>query len=454
MKKRIQIFIDHDIIIRHFILNHTFAPLEALHHVQYVFPDNKKRVTVDLTHLKLQNIRKIAVDWRRLAMLRELAKIRNLRIARQNRQYNSVARLYTALMKPKDFACLNRLSLPGFWQWHKHRVVKMAGPFPELEAIIDAFNPDLLIHPTVLDGYFITDLGRINQERRIPFLALMNSWDNPSTKAGALYPPQYLFVWGEQTRRHAREFLGMDNSHIIISGPAQFEVYRQPPTKDRTAICAEIGIGSYHKLILYAGSSKSVNEIKHLQLMEQSVADGTLAGCHIIFRPHPWRAPAIDEPDFFDIPWQHVSMDPSMQPFYIGPKQTPKKQNLIHLTDYMDTHNILSAIDLLVSNVSTIFIEAAMHGKPLLCLISDKDVADSLHLNFTINTSYFNELLQRLDVPRCHEATTFTSHCRSLLDQAATSSYADMQRSRAHYFAELPPTSYPQRLLQFVEEFT
>ena len=35
----------------------------------------------------------------------------------------------------------------------------------------------------------------------------MNSWDNPSTKRSLIGNPDWLFVWGEQTKKHAEKFV-------------------------------------------------------------------------------------------------------------------------------------------------------------------------------------------------------------------------------------------------------
>ncbi len=450
--KRVQIFVDHDIIIRHFLHNRTFVDLEKSFRVQYVFPDGPKRVKTDVSTLGLKDYKIIPVDWRRCAMLRDLSKERSLRRARTSPKYRHIQRTYKMIMEPARYRELWLWSLPGLFQYHQHKVLKMAGGYAELEDAVASFDPDLILHPTVLEGYFITDLARVTRERQTPFLALMNSWDNPSTKAGALHPPDWLFVWGEQTRRHAVEFLGMRPERVEIAGAAQFEVYRQPPSKSKQLLCAEMGApqAADKQLVLYAGSSKSVNEMDHLQLLDQAVASGQLAGCHIVFRPHPWRAAPPDEPDFFETGFAHVSMDPSMKPFYVRPKD--RAEHAIHLTDYMDTHNILSAVDLLVSNMSTIFVEAALHGKPLLCLISDKDVAASRHLDFTVNSSYFQELLKRMDIPRCREAGALANLCRQQLDIAQAPGFAGRQRERVQYFVNMGQTPYPEKLTAFVDE--
>ena len=48
---KVAIFVDHDIIIRHFVLNRALEALMREHDVLFVFPENHKRVRSDLSAL-------------------------------------------------------------------------------------------------------------------------------------------------------------------------------------------------------------------------------------------------------------------------------------------------------------------------------------------------------------------------------------------------------------------
>jgi hypothetical protein len=446
--EKIQIFIDHDIIVRHFILNNTFAELEKAFEIQYVFPNNDNRVTTDISSLKLGSVKMIEVDRKRLAMLRQLAKIRSIKIARQKPSYAFVARTWKKLFGDDIFKDMWVRSQPLVYDIYRWHVLRKAGKYVELEQVIAEFQPDIIIHPTVLEGLFISDLALITGERRIPFLALMNSWDNPSTKAQIIRPPDWLTVWGEQTKRHAMEFVGMRPERIRIMGAAQFEAYRHPPSQSREEICRLIGVDPAKKLILYAGSSKSINEMEHLLHLQQAVTDGVLRDCQIIFRPHPWRTPAENEPDFYDIDWQHVSMDPTMKDCYIGPKTTAK----MHLTSIEDTHSVLNAIDLLVSNMSTILLEAIIHHKPVICMISQKDEEENDFLNVTFNSLYFQELFTKGGVPRCHELANVGKYCAQQLQKSASPGFDQVMSGVASYFVTFGDQPYAVQLRDLVEE--
>ena len=70
----------------------------------------------------------------------------------------------------------------------------------------------------------------------------MNSWDNPSTKSTMLGNPDKLLVWGEQTKNHANEFLKCPKDSIVLSGAAQFEIYKKNPKTTRNSYRDSLGI--------------------------------------------------------------------------------------------------------------------------------------------------------------------------------------------------------------------
>jgi len=437
-------------MIRHFLHNNTFSELEKHYEVQYVFPLYDKRVKSDVDSLGLKSIVKIPVNRARLGKLRQLAKIQGMYIDRKKKRKYHRSQTWRMMFGFRRYLRMWIKSLPGVFLLYRKTVINNEGIYPEMEQAINDFSPDMILHPTVLEGLFIYDLAFLSQKKQIPFVALMNSWDNPSTKAQVVKSPDYLVVWGEQTKQHAIDFLGMKPEQVKIMGAAQFEVYRQQPTKTREEICQLLGINTRKKLIVYAGSSKSINEMEHLNYLENAIEDSELKDCHIVFRPHPWRAPAEGEPDFYDISWKHVSMDPTMREFYNSPKQ--KDDLKMNLTDYMDTHNILSAADVLVSNVSTILLEAALHGKPVLCMVSNKDLRGNAFLRQVNDSLYFQELLQKLEIPRCKDHKDLPELCRKLLDLGELPSFRKEQLEKVRFFVDQGVEPYPVKLCKFVQE--
>jgi CDP-glycerol glycerophosphotransferase (TagB/SpsB family) len=65
------------------------------------------------------------------------------------------------------------------------------------------------------------------------------------------------------------------------------------------------------------------------------------------------------------------------------------------LPDYRDTHDLLSNVDAVVSPMSTILLEAALHGKPIAAYLPGKGDG---HLDMMVPLLHFDELFALEDI--------------------------------------------------------
>ncbi|OEJ66078.1 hypothetical protein [Magnetovibrio blakemorei] len=288
---KILIFIDHDIIIRHFIHSKVFETLSASHDVKFIFPDgDQKRVTTDVEALKLGGKHAfLAPKQPRLRQWKNLFVADTLRW-RYGKQFSSLRTFRRAMIGPKATLLFSFLSLPGIYTIYKYITLNKINAIPnkELQELIDIENPDVIIHPSVLDGVFINDLVITCQNENIPLVVIMNSWDNPSTKKSVIGLPDWLLVWGEQTNIHAQKFMNMPSDRIVNFGAAQFDLFRHPPRISRDEFCIRHDLDPTSQILLYAGSSKETNEFEHLRSIDNAIDSGILGHTKVVYRPHPW----------------------------------------------------------------------------------------------------------------------------------------------------------------------
>ena len=403
-RKRIQIFVDHDVLIRHFIHSGALREVDQRFDTQYVFPDYK-RVTLSVEELGVTAL-KVPVDAERIAMIRTWSHIEALRKARKSVKYRCLDDTWRILSENRGtfrtpYRIMRVKALPGLRQILRRRVVSSCGNAPELRSAIEAFKPDLILHPSVLDGVFISDLAVISKEMSLPYVLLMNSWDNTSGRALIPDAPDYLAVWGDQAKQQAVEFLGMSPDRVKILGAAQFDVFRQPPSMTRQQYCSLLNIDPTIRLVLYAGSSLSLREMENLRQLNESIEAGELSNCHVVYRPHPWRAIGESEDDFLSQNWRHVSLDPFMREHFETTEEF--RRNRIRITDYRDTHALLSLVDCFVCNATTMILEAAIHKKPIVCVISADEVAKRSRLGALLDSPYYREFLDKMGIPICAE---------------------------------------------------
>ena len=440
---KIAVFVDHDIMVRHFILNGVLPALEARHDVVFVFPDRHKRVKTDPATLPIRRFRTIPISDQRAYDYRRLYVATVLRRLRRTRDRKPLFRFWREALGPRAYWESWLQSWPGLYQRYRRRMLARIGDNEPLDALLREERPDVIVHPTVLEGLFVSDLVRAGQALGIPTVYLMNSWDNPAVKAMMLGAPDRLVVWGEHSRQLAHERLDMPFERLVSLGAAQLDVYRTTPREDPASYRRRLGVPADHRLLLYAGSSKGLNETAHLVRLEQAIVSGELPRTTVLFRPHPWRGKPAEEADFFSLPWKHVIMAPDMADYY---RKSRTGEVQFYLGDYEDTHVTLSAVDAVISPLSTILLEAAMHGKPSVAYLPDEDMRTNFAMFTMVRTVHFREFFARLDCIQCGTPEALVADTRRLLDQAGDPAVADRIRKQSEFFVRLPPRPYAEAL--------
>ena len=453
---KVLIFIEHDIVIRHFVLSGVFDELSRLHQVYFVFPEpGNKRVKTDVDKLELlADIIHLPVHKERRAIWVDLFKISKLswRPGKHHRTIRKIHRLATNGFKrewSKATVKLTLKALPGVSSFYRSRLLDRLKKVPNeaLDALLKTYRPDVVIHPCVLSGSYIDDLTLASKEFDIPLILIMNSWDNPATKHSAFGLPDWLLVWGEQTEHHAVQYMSMPTEKIVKFGAAQFEVYRSPPRITRQEFCYQHHIDPDSKILLYAGSSKGSDEFSHLLEIENAIASGYFKNLKVIYRPHPWGNGGKEGSRILEYSWQHIRIESSMLDYL---RQVKDGNPGIYLADYRHTHDVLSSVDALVSPLSTILLEGAMHGKPVMCFLPDEET-HSTHYDLARGLIHFEDMFTAPEVIVGYGQSQFLPKLEVLLSKIGDSEFELHLIQMANYFVEPFKQPYDKRLIDFVE---
>jgi hypothetical protein len=298
----------------------------------------------------------------------------------------------------------------------------------------------------VLEGLYLNDLIDLCQRRRIPLIVIMNSWDNPSTKRAMVGNPDWLLVWGEQTQRHAVEFARMPVDRAIKFGAAQFEVYRAPPRISREAFCQVNGLDSTRRILLYAGSSKGTDEIAHLSALDQAIEAGQLGATTVLYRPHPWGGGGRNGHLLLDTVWRNVRIENSMKDYL---EKVRSGFSGKYLPDYRDTHDVLSCVDAVISPLSTIILEAALHRKPVMCFLPLEDTSE--HFRRDLALTHFHQMFDVPEIVVAKGEQNLIRQTQVLLNQVGDHDCAARLGNAMNFFVEPFDRPYPVRLTEFVE---
>ena len=157
---KLAVFIDHDIVLRHFLLSGVLPALEPEHEVVWVFPARHRRVTTDPDTLSLGRYRTVVVSEARLNGYRRLYHTTVLRRLRGTQDQGPIFAFWREVLGRRGFWTSWCLSWPGIYHWYRRRMLARIADAPELDALLAEEKPDVIVHPTVLEGLFVSDLIR------------------------------------------------------------------------------------------------------------------------------------------------------------------------------------------------------------------------------------------------------------------------------------------------------
>ncbi len=125
---------------------------------------------------------------------------------------------------------------------------------------------------------------------KIPRLAFITSWDNPSTKRRMVFNYDGYVVWSQEMKDQMHYFFPHSRRvPIYVVGAPQFDVFYQSRfEQSRAEFCQVNQLDPTAPIILYAmGSPNMIPEMAAVKHLAQSVIAGELGNAQLLVRPHP-----------------------------------------------------------------------------------------------------------------------------------------------------------------------
>ena len=449
----VMVFVDHDIIVRNFLQKDLLDSMAASFSLTFVVPPKSykdgARISQDLDLIDLpgklvylEPVQKRLNLWSHLRTVSRLkpsldkfsTHIRQITLARLSR----IGRIIYPI-----------LALPGLFRVYENLIVRIIERHPHLtlEQLILDCRAQLIFHPTVMNGVYVHDLVGISKKLSIPLLLAMNSWDNVAGRRYLATNPDWLIVWGKQTFNHAKTLMSMPEDKIKRFGAPQLDIYKTQPGITRETFCSRHSLSSDNLIVLYAGSSKGVDEYSHLEFLEQLIQKKYSDCVRVIYRPHPWGGAGKNGHRILNNQWDFVELERSSLGYLENIQMGLSHRSYPKLEDARDT---LYSVDAVISPLSTILIEAALCGKPSMCFVPSDE--DSKHLAIAAPLRHFQEIYDSPDFLVAHTTRELEELFDELLKRAKDPTTRPRMIKATEYFIESTPQPYSKSLINLINE--
>ena len=243
----------------------------------------------------------------------------------------------------------------------------------KLSKLITKINPELILMPS--SGYEgeAFEIIKIAKDKKIPTLMLVDNWDNLCSKTILTRKPDFMAVWGRQTKEHAMRIHSMKSNQVIILGTPRFIQYFSTNGKKPSSVYP-------FKYALFAGNALAFDELATLRVLDKLI-DKHLLNLTIIYRPHPWRHPRKCADTFFEYDFKHVKLDEDAKNYYkreLGDSYAP---------DLNYYPRLLANMEFMICPLSTMLIEGLLFDKKVFVLAYD----DGIHLTNPKNAFKYYE---------------------------------------------------------------
>ncbi|MCI0660766.1 MAG: hypothetical protein L0220_06805, partial [Acidobacteria bacterium] len=243
---------------------------------------------------------------------------------------------------------------------------------PEGARRLAAATPDML----VTTGTFRYEEPAITAtaiKLGIPTLALITSWDNPSTKNRMVFKYDGYLVWSEQMREHLYQFFPYTRqAPVYVIGAPQFDVFFQPRFHEpREVFCERQRLDPALPIVMYAlGSPNLFRENASVLHLAEHVARGELGDVQLLVRPHPLFDGGLDIARLSQLRPRVVVQETGQT----GLSVPARAQNEDEIRDWVNTFRHAAVI---VNLSSTAAIDGAIFDRPVVNLDYDPEPGQS-----------------------------------------------------------------------------
>lgn len=310
-----------------------------------------ERIIYDAFYRRPDGLFERFFGWLKLFLIR--TRTTNLRRRMRLEESGDYFSYYTGLLMSWLLARPQVRRVSRFWDYF------LVGD-PGFGAVFEKYRPDAVLAANLFDDVEIA-LIREARRRKIPTVGFINSWDKLTARYAIRLLPDQLAVYNDIVKREAVRHADMPEERIAVCGVPQYDWHFNRTPSPRGEFSSKRGLDHRKPLIVFApmGREFSNSDWDAIDLMHKIVAGGRLGReveLLIRFQPNDF----LDDRELASRPWLKYELPGRRFGTARGGDWDMNFEEMTALTD------TLAHISILVSYASSMSVEAAIHGKPVV----------------------------------------------------------------------------------------
>jgi hypothetical protein len=231
----------------------------------------------------------------------------------------------------------------------------------KLDFLFKFYKPSLVIIPTGGDDIGYWYVTNICKKNNIKSLAIVDNWDNFSSRPHLDPKPDFYAAWSEQSKMHAKKFHNISSRKVFIIGSARHDNYFSVRKENLKSYFNFNYILFFESFGITEGLEELFDILDNI-LERQKKLYGNLK---LIYRPHPWQK------KFKPIQikkYKNIILDPQLKKNY---------EKNISSTSFQPDLSYYPALiknaEFIISSPTTMLIESLIFRKKILLLAYDKN---------------------------------------------------------------------------------
>jgi hypothetical protein len=282
------------------------------------------------------------------------------------------------------------------------------------------------------DAAAVSILGKVGS---IKTMFIVDNWDNLTSKTVLWEKPNYIAVWGQQSKDQAAAIQNIYSGSIFLIGTARFEKYFK---------LREIDLPSPFpfEYILLVGTTLPSNEADLVGKIDKIIQKNKkyFNGLKVVYRPHPWRQ-GKDTVDLQAL--NNVVIDPSVQNVYI------RQMCPLVGTNPLDYASLIKNSKFVVGGFTSMVIESLIFYKKFLAVVYDDKSGITNPKNVYENYMHFMGLNKISAISLCKNEFALEDLMKDIYENSNVNNKDEIDNQR-NYYCFANDESYSTRLVNIV----